>query len=346
MTSAVLTRDVPAQVGPARAQVRHAERPVQPPGEDATSTRHTDWRWLRSVTTVLGLAAAFVAVHQLGSVDLLAALAGVDLTWAAVTVVASVVPFLGAAISLAAFTPGRLPLGRAVSAQVAASFLGVVVPPTVGQLAVNARLLQRLGHVGTTAAAVVGLTQLSSLAVTLVLLGAALTISGGTLTAALPSTTLLLTVLVLVVVALALLAVPALRQRFTDEVLPRVRLSLSQLRPLLRRPARLAAGFGGNLLLSAGYVLALYAALQAVNASPSLPQTAVVLLVGNAVGSAAPTPGGVGAVEAALTAGLVAAGTPLEAALPAVLLFRLATVWLRVLPGWVAFTLLQRRGHL
>jgi uncharacterized protein (TIRG00374 family) len=62
----------------------------------------------------------------------------------------------------------------------------------------------------------------------------------------------------------------------------------------------------------------------------------------NALGSAAPTPGGLGAVEAALTAGLTLAGLPGQTALSAVLLFRIFTFWLPVLPGWAAFTHLQR----
>jgi uncharacterized membrane protein YbhN (UPF0104 family) len=57
----------------------------------------------------------------------------------------------------------------------------------------------------------------------------------------------------------------------------------------------------------------------------------------------APTLGGVGAVEAALIAGLTATGVPNELAVPAVLVYRVATFSPPVLPGWLAFTLLTRR---
>lgn len=346
----MLTRDVTAQARPSRVTVARAQRPVGLPGGSTIPAtiprRPTGRRLARVLPAVLGLAAAYLAVDQLTSLELVSALARVDPAWAAFSVLVALVPLLGAAISLIAFTPGRLPFGRAVGAQVAASFVGVVLPPTVGQLAVNARLLQRLGYAGTTAAAVVGLTQISSVSVTLVLLGVALALNGDTFTAVLPPTALLLTLVVLATMTLSLLAVRRLRQRLTNDLLPQLRLSLSQLRPVLRRPVRIAAGLGGNLLLTAGYVVTLDAALRAFDVSLSLPQTAVVLLIGNAVGSAAPTPGGVGAVETALTAGLVAVGVPVQAALPAVLLFRLATVWLHLPPGWAAFTLLQRRGLL
>ncbi len=71
-----------------------------------------------------------------------------------------------------------------------------------------------------------------------------------------------------------------------------------------------------------------------------------VYLVGSAVASAAPTPGGLGAIEAALVGGLVAAGLETAVAVPAVLLFRLATFWLPILPGWLSFRWLQRQEYL
>ena len=47
-------------------------------------------------------------------------------------------------------------------------------------------------------------------------------------------------------------------------------------------------------------------------------------------------------MEAALISGLVAAGMDKSVAVPAVFLFRLATFWLPILPGWLGFTWLQR----
>jgi hypothetical protein len=47
---------------------------------------------------------------------------------------------------------------------------------------------------------------------------------------------------------------------------------------------------------------------------------------------------GFGALEAAVIAGLVAAGMDHTIAVPAVVLYRLATFWLPILPGWAAFT--------
>jgi uncharacterized membrane protein YbhN (UPF0104 family) len=69
-------------------------------------------------------------------------------------------------------------------------------------------------------------------------------------------------------------------------------------------------------------------------------------LAGDAVGAVAPTPGGLGAVEAALSAGVVTAGMAGASAVSAVLLFRLATFWLPVPSGWLALRWLQRQSAL
>ena len=99
-------------------------------------------------------------------------------------------------------------------------------------------------------------------------------------------------------------------------------------------------------MLSAAYSLALIAALWSVGAHPPVLAAAVVFLAGNAVGSATPTPGGLGGVEAVLAGGLTAVGIPAIQAIPAVLIFRLATFWLPIPAGWVCFEVLQRRGVL
>jgi uncharacterized protein (TIRG00374 family) len=93
-------------------------------------------------------------------------------------------------------------------------------------------------------------------------------------------------------------------------------------------------------------VFCLEACVHALGGAVPIVSIAVVYLTGSALGSAAPTPGGLGAVEVALSAGLTATGLGNGTALSAVLLFRLLTFWLPVPVGWVAFTYLQRKQAL
>ncbi|MEO8816269.1 MAG: YbhN family protein, partial [Mycobacterium sp.] len=90
--------------------------------------------------------------------------------------------------------------------------------------------------------------------------------------------------------------------------------------------------------------LALWACVGAFGGSTTLVTIALVTMVGETLASAAPTPGGVGAVEAALIGGLAAFGVPTATAVPAVLLYRVVTCWLPVFAGWPVMRWLTRNG--
>jgi glycosyltransferase 2 family protein len=121
---------------------------------------------------------------------------------------------------------------------------------------------------------------------------------------------------------------------------------IPRLLDIAQQPAKLAEGIGGALLVTAAYICCLDVSVRAFGGSLSLVAVAVVYLTGSAIGSAVPTPGGIGAVEAALAAGLTAAGMHGAAAFSAVLLFRAVTFWLPVPVGWAALGFLQRRDVL
>jgi uncharacterized protein (TIRG00374 family) len=101
--------------------------------------------------------------------------------------------------------------------------------------------------------------------------------------------------------------------------------------------------FAGALLLDMSFVAALTCATRAFGATPSVAIVAVVYFAGAIIGSAVPTPGGLGGVEAALSAGLITLGglNP-GIAVSSVLLFRLCTYWLPIPFGWASLNYLQR----
>jgi uncharacterized protein (TIRG00374 family) len=153
-------------------------------------------------------------------------------------------------------------------------------------------------------------------------------------------------VIAVVIVAIALLAVPAVRRMISKRVMPVLREVGPRLATVAQRPTKLLEGIGGILVLNLAYIGVLAACVQAFNGSLSLAVIAVVYLAGATLGQAAPTPGGLGAVEAALSAGLIAAGLDGGIAVSAVLLYRLVTFWLPTVPGYWAFSWLTRKGAL
>src|SRR5690606_36629994 len=112
-------------------------------------------------------------------------------------------------------------------------------------------------------------------------------------------------------------------------------------------PKRLLVALLGNSILTLGLVFAFDAALRAFGQSVSLIDVAVIYLIGNTVGAAAPTPGGVGAIELVLAASLTAtASVPGAISRTVVMLFRFMTYWVRIPIGWVAMHHLQKKGDL
>jgi len=141
-------------------------------------------------------------------------------------------------------------------------------------------------------------------------------------------------------------AVPWSRALVTKRLWPGTKRSIVGVADVARQPIKMIELFGGCLTITMGYILALAASVSAYGGGPAFTSVAIVYLVGSMVSSVAPTPGGVGAVEATLIAGLTAAGMSSTAAIAATILFRLATFWVPLVPGWLAFVLLQRSGDL
>ncbi len=103
------------------------------------------------------------------------------------------------------------------------------------------------------------------------------------------------------------------------------------------------AGSLGNSLLQ---LVCLWFVLHAFEATVGLAVMGAVLYAGKTLAGAAPTPGGLGAVEAALIGGLTGAGVDAAVATPAVLVFRLLTNWAVVIPGYFALRELRARHAL
>jgi uncharacterized membrane protein YbhN (UPF0104 family) len=162
-----------------------------------------------------------------------------------------------------------------------------------------------------------------------------------------PGADVLIGLAVIAAAIIVLLAVTQTRGKLAGTVWPHLRgvwpRLLDAVSPIRsgspRAPARTCCSL-------AAYLVAFIAALRSVGVHPAILVAAVAYLAGNAVGSAAPTPGGLGGVEAVLAAGLTAIGIPAHQAIPAVLVFRIATFWLPIPVGWISYLVLRRRGVL
>ncbi|MET9802369.1 lysylphosphatidylglycerol synthase domain-containing protein [Streptomyces sp. NPDC006368] len=302
------------------------------------------------ISLIAGAIAAYFLLSQIASTPL-STVADANWAWVAVAVLFSALSYVAAAMSLLGFVPERVSFLRTVVAQVAGSFVKIVAPAAVGGVALNTRFLQRSGVRPGLAVASVGASQLFGLGAHIMLLLAFGYLTGTEKTQDFtPSRTVIAGLLTVAVLVLVVTAIPAMRKFVSTRLRSLFAGVVPRMLDVLQRPMKLLTGIGGMLLLTGTFVLCLDACIRAFDQGDqqlSYASLAVVFLAGNALGSAAPTPGGVGAVEGALTFGLVGVGgLPLEVATPAVLLYRLLTLWLPVLPGWLSFNFLTRKGAL
>lgn len=295
----------------------------------------------------LGLSAIalYVLVPQLTRIDLGQIVANARPEWALIALAFSALTYVAATTCLLAFVPTTVNYLRALLVQFAASFIVLFSPPTVGTVAINVRFLQRSTIPAPVAGLTVVISQLMSFLSHVLLLSAVLLVAG---TQAELSVRPPRFALVAVAAGLICVGVVASLSPVRRWTLTRVRPVFAQIGPALAaiagNPRRLLIGLSGGLALNICYIGALYASVLAFDGPLNLTAVAFVYLAGMVLGQLVPTPGGLGAVEAALAAGLTAVGLDGATAISSVLLFRLVTFWIPILPGWASFLWLQRRA--
>lgn len=302
---------------------------------------------LRTLLTLVALVfAAYILAGDLTKTNF-ADLLRANWLWGVAALGLSVVTYIGATLSLSGVVVERLNAVRTLLAQVASSFVALVAPAAVGGAALNIRYLQKARVAPGDAAASVGASQVIALVLHLLLLTIFALVTGTSHDLAFrPPHWTYIALAVLVAVIVAVLAVPPWRRLLRSRVAPTLSQVIPRLLDIAQQPARLAVSVGGALLVTAGYIGCLAVSVRAFGGSVPLAAVAVVFLTGSAIGSAVPTPGGIGAVEAAMSAGLTAAGLPGGVAISAVVLYRTVTFWLPVPLGWAAMRFLQRREAL
>ena len=305
--------------------------------------------WTRRLGRVLLAVATAVAVvvlvHRLQGADLGERLRSADPGWVAVAAVVALVPLFGNVASMTALSPVRIPVVRTCLLWLSTSFVNLVTPSSTGGVALTVRYLQQRGLPLAVAATTIGIVQSTSFVVTAGLLLGCVLLAGREPEAgvSLPWPVLGGAVVLAGVLFLVVRWWPRARRLVAEKVIDPVRGEWPALRRVLTHPTRVLVAFLGHLAVPLGFASTLLCCARAVGGDPS-PALLVLVVVGSsAVTAAIPVPGGIGASEASLAAGLVASGLDPVPALSAALLYRALTFWLRVPFAWVALLWLRQR---
>lgn len=320
----------------------------QIPAEEPAKLQRVDGKTLFIVATVV--LSGWFLVPQLADIDnIWTQVRTASIQWALAAVAFSVLTYMAATVSLLGAIPYRLRFVPALAAQLASSFANRVTPARVGGVATNIRYFQQQGIPTAVSVTAVGLNAIAGLIMHIVLTLTFLLLSGGNRDSGglpVPSPTAVgLGLAIAVAVIATSLAVPLTRSLVVEHVIPQLKTGWESMQQIGRSPGRLALLFGGSATITLAYLAAMAASLEAFGSDSSLPLVGLLYLTGSAVANAAPTPGGLGAAEAAL----IAAFSLVEEAaivIPAVFLFRFVTFWLPILPGWLALTYLRNSDQI
>ncbi len=313
--------------------------------------RVTWWGAIQIALLVLASVAVFTGLSHVDWTTLWHDLEDATWSWIALGFVVAQLPRLTQAVSTLGSVPARLPFGPVYLKELTTSYLNVAMPSTIGRMTVSIRFFQCLGLPPVTAVTAGAIDSLAGTVVQIVLLLGLLLFSQTTLdlhfTVPETDSLRLLWLLVGLTVAaiVALVAIGRIRRAIVERVRewwPQIRQSLAA----LRASHKLALLFGGSLATDLLFAVALGLFARGLGYDIALIDLLVINISVSLLASFLPVPGGVGVVEFGLTLGLTSAGMTQEAALAAVILYRISTFYLPPLWGFFAMRRLKRTGYL
>jgi uncharacterized membrane protein YbhN (UPF0104 family)/tRNA A-37 threonylcarbamoyl transferase component Bud32 len=270
-----------------------------------------------------------------------------DLAWVVVAVILAQATFIGSGISVRGAVMTPLPLLPCVILQSAIKFINLTVPSSAGRIGMNLRFLQRMGTPLPQAVAAGAVDDASETIVQvalflLVIPFVHVSVDTGQFHGTGPDTRLVLAIVAaLVVSVILLLAVPKIRAK----VLPPIRQALSGLWSVARDRQKRLELFGGNVCSELLYAIALGATCLAYGVHLNLAELVFVNTAASVLSSLIPVPGGIGAAEASLSAGLIAVGVDESTAFAIALTQRLCTFYLPPIWGYLSLRWLTRKGY-
>ncbi len=254
--------------------------------------------------------------------------------------------FIASGISVRGAVATPLALLPCVVLQSAIKFINLTVPSSAGRIGMNLRFLQRMGTPAPEAVAAGAIDDASETIVQAALFLVTIPlvhveVDTGQFHGRPDSRLLIAIAVALVVSAVVILAVPTLRAK----VIPTVRSALSGLWSVIRTRRKRLELFGGNVGSELIYALALGATCLAYGVDLNLAQLVFINTAASVLSSLIPVPGGIGAAEATLSAGLIAMGVDKSTAFAIAITQRLWTFYLPPIWGYLSLRWLTRKGY-
>ena len=227
----------------------------------------------------------------------------------------------------------KLKFFRTVIVQFAGNFVNRLLPAGIGGIGINFAYLKANKHSSAQAASVVAVNNILGGIGNIALLAYVSTFLSKVYDKLeidkIHSNDKLKYIVIVIVAVTFVVALSKFRRRIASGVFT----ILKQIADYRKQPVKLAAALSSSTLLTLSNVFCLYFSALALGVHLNPPTMLVIFSAGEAFGTATPTPGGLGGVDAALVVGMTAFGVPLASSLAVTLLFRLVSCWIPVIAG-------------
>lgn len=298
------------------------------------------------ITTLMAIGLYGIIPQFANFSNSLTTLQSADLRTLFLAVIVSFLTYIAAAQIYCWLSVKRLSFGPTLLVQLAGLLINRIFPAGIGGLGLNYAYLRTNRHTTVQAASVVALNSVIGFGGHILLLLLVVLVQPtvvGNLTLPRMNPTLVLICAIALMVGFLTLLVSVRKPQRAERLLPFKKALHSVIDRYKQQPGYLLAALVGAMILTACNVTSLWLCCQAVGISVGLLTVFIVFSAGVLVGTATPTPGGIGGFEAGLVAGLVAAHVDAPTALAAALLYRLITFWFGLLLGGMAFAVMQSR---
>jgi undecaprenyl-diphosphatase len=299
------------------------------------------WRNIISVA-VLGFFVIFITLNWQDFVDSFAALKQADLSWIALAIATMIGTYIAAALGYVVVSIKYLNVLRTFLAQVAAAFANKLLPAGTGGLGLNVAFLHKNNYSIAEATTVTTVNSLAAFVSFCLVFISALLLRGTTASVSIPEVNP-----VIIVVVIACITVAGFVLLRTEKIRKKIATFIGDMVSLLRQyknnKLRLVGAVAMATFVTLFYLLTLFACAYSLGVTVTFSQVFFVYVLGAVATVAVPTPGGLGAADAALYGGFVALGIDPTTSLSIVLAYRFITYWLPIGPGFISFQYLQRQ---
>jgi uncharacterized membrane protein YbhN (UPF0104 family) len=310
-------------------------------------SKHTkSWAQSNSIrllfTAVLLLAATIVLIanRQIVARSVVAA-SNAQPLWLVLAMSLMILTFAIAAAIYMTLALHRLKYRQTLLVEIATSFVNRLLPSGIGGLGLHGIYLYKRKHTTSEATVVVSINNLIGMVAHTVLLIGVIWYQPNVVSELrsgnyhIASWRLLFGVLVLLGIVMS---IPIVRQRIVTFSANLI-ISFRKVQPI-----KIAIALVLAIGLTGTYTLILFCCMHSLGIQLSLVRVFIVFSVGMLASTATPTPGGLVGAEAGLFAALLAYGTSSPLAGAAVVLYRLITYWIPLLPGLIALWFVRNRA--